>query len=404
MTQLATLSDSVLTITAGAFSATIAAKDISNAFTALTHDPGRRARIELTDLCNSLNHFAGRLDKLASEGATFDATAEAERFASRHVGLWRRAWAMEARCMSWFIVGPANFPTARNQKRQASRDKAYDAIRAHADAALRSIERTAWPHGAPGAAIRANHPDAIPLIRAEIEKRRATHARMKTANAVLRETKGQEVGARIVAMAAATGFSRSDCERIVNPPEKWMGQGFAAYALSGQLAEIKRLEGRLATLEANAQRGTVEHHFTTSAGPLRIVEDPDAARVQLFFDGKPSDEVRDTLKRHGFRWAPSVGAWQRHLNNAGRFASNGVLRGLEAKRDAAPALEASEPTESPISRHMGRTFPTARRFGTDDEANAFMASPEGAGFGVLYVAPDGAVIVARCDDLGQRAA
>ncbi|OHV15831.1 hypothetical protein BK022_16150 [Methylorubrum extorquens] len=174
--------------------------------------------------------------------------------------------------------------------------------------------------------------------------------------------------------------------------------------MAEQLAEIKRLEGRLATLEANAKRGTVEHHFTTSAGPLRIVEDPDAARVQLIFDGKPSNDVRDMLKRHGFQWAPSVSAWQRHLNNAGRSASHGVLRALEAKRDAAPAPEAPEPTESPIGHHMGRTLPTARRFDTDDEANAFMASPEGAGFGVLYVAPDNAVIVAQCDDLGQRAA
>jgi hypothetical protein len=400
MTTFATVTDSVLTISAGAFSATIAAKEIARSFDALTHWPDRRAAIEITDLCNSLNHFAGRLDKLASEGAAFDAAAEGERFASRHVGLWRRAWAMEARCMSWFIVGPANFPTARNQKRQASRDKAYDAIRAHADAALRSIERIAWPHGAPGDAIRANHPDAISLIRAEIEKRRATHARMKTANAVIRETKGQEIGARIIAMAAATGFSRSDCERIVNPPEKWMGQGFASYSLSGQLAEIKRLEGRLKGLEANAARGKVETQHNTTAGALTIVENPDAARVQLVFPGKPDEATRTLLKSHGFRWAPSEGAWQRHLNNAGRYAASRVLSGLQV--DDEPTAPAAEP--APFNRHMGMIFPTARRIMGDDAANAFMASPEGAGFGVLYVAADGAVIVARCDDLGQRAA
>ncbi|MBP1179995.1 hypothetical protein [Methylobacterium sp. PvR107] len=398
MTTLATLADDVLSVSAGAFSATITANSISGNFDALTHFPDRRARIELGDLCNGLNYFGGRLDKLASEGGAVDLVAEAARFAERHVALHRRAWAMEARCMSWFIVGPANFPTARNQKRQASRDKAYDAIRAHTEAALRSIERTAWPHGAPGDAIRANNPDAASLLRARIEQRRATHARMKTANAVIRETKGQEIEARILAMAGATGFSRADCERIVNPPERWMGQGFAAYALSGELTEIKRLEGRLRTLEANAARGTVETQHNTSAGALTIRQNPDAARVQLIFPGKPDEETRTLLKSNGFRWAPSEGAWQRHLNNAGRYAAKCVLSALQVDESPAPA-----PQPAPFSRFEGRDYPTARRIEGDDAANAFMGSAEGAGFGVLYVAADGAVIVASCNDMGRAA-
>lgn len=335
MTMLSTVANEVLTVSVGAFSVEISAKSIENNFAAVTHFPERRARLSLADLCNSLNYFGGRLDKLAGEGGAVDVAAEAARFAERHIALHRRAWAMEARCMSWFIVGPANFPTARNQKRQASRDKAYDAIRAHTEAALKTIERTAWPHGAPGDAIRANHPDAISLIRAKIEQHRALHAQMKTANAVLRETKGQDLGARITAMAGATGFKRETCERIVNPPQAWMGQGFGSHALSGQLAEIKRLEGRLATLEANAARGTVETQHNTTVGALTVRENPDAARVQLIFPGKPDEATRSLLKSHGFRWAPSEGAWQRHLNNAGRYAVSRVLLALQTDSAAA---------------------------------------------------------------------
>ena len=44
-------------------------------------------------------------------------------------------------------------------------------------------------------------------------------------------------------------------------------------------------------------------------------------RIQLFFEGKPEPEVRDILKSNGFRWAPSVGAWQRQLNNNGKVCS-----------------------------------------------------------------------------------
>ena len=47
----------------------------------------------------------------------------------------------------------------------------------------------------------------------------------------------------------------------------------------------------------------------------------DQGRLQVFFDGKPEADARQQLKEHGFRWAPSVGAWQRLLNdNAYRAA------------------------------------------------------------------------------------
>ena len=36
-------------------------------------------------------------------------------------------------------------------------------------------------------------------------------------------------------------------------------------------------------------------------------------RLQVFFDGKPDADTRAELKSNGFRWAPSVGAWQRQL-------------------------------------------------------------------------------------------
>ena len=43
-------------------------------------------------------------------------------------------------------------------------------------------------------------------------------------------------------------------------------------------------------------------------------------RIQIFFDSKPDDDVRNELKRNGFKWAPSQGAWQRQINANGLFA------------------------------------------------------------------------------------
>ena len=45
---------------------------------------------------------------------------------------------------------------------------------------------------------------------------------------------------------------------------------------------------------------------------------------------KQEADVRAVLKKNGFKWAPSQGAWQRMLNPAGKYALNRVKEELEA--------------------------------------------------------------------------
>lgn len=323
-----------LTISAGGFSLSLTIKEIERHWDALSHFPDRRARMELGALGERVNAFAAHVAAILARGGILDAGAEIERFTVRHVQLTRRAWAMESRCMSWFVVGPARFPVDRNRKRQASADNAFRVVSEHAKAARAAVERSAFPHGAPGEPIRASNPDAPALIRAEIEKRQAAHAMMKAANAAIRSAKGKDVDAKVQAVVDATGWREAKARRCVVPPQEWMGAGFPAYQLSGELAEIKRLATRLATIEANRARGTVEHEHNTTAGRLRVVENGDAARIQMFFDGKPEAATRDLMKREGFRWAPSEGAWQRHLNNAGRYSASRVVSALQGEPSA----------------------------------------------------------------------
>lgn len=96
----------------------------------------------------------------------------------------------------------------------------------------------------------------------------------------------------------------------------------ASWELSNLGANIRRLKERRASLAAMKSRERVER----MVGGVRVVEDPDLARIQLIYPGKPDEATRDRLKRNGFRWAPSEGAWQRQLNNAGRRAAQEVLR------------------------------------------------------------------------------
>ena len=54
-------------------------------------------------------------------------------------------------------------------------------------------------------------------------------------------------------------------------------------------------------------------------------------RLQLFFDGKPDEEIRTILKHNGFRWSGKNKAWQRHLNSNSEYALKYVLEELKKK-------------------------------------------------------------------------
>ena len=46
--------------------------------------------------------------------------------------------------------------------------------------------------------------------------------------------------------------------------------------------------------------------------------------MKLIFDEKPDADQRANLKAHGFRWAPSEGAWQRQLNSNAIYAASRI--------------------------------------------------------------------------------
>lgn len=398
MNEIASFHEDYFTVSAGAFALTLTVKQIENTWDALSHFPDRRARIELSDLAVRLNGFASHVEALVSKGGALDAAAELERFATRHLSLTRRAWAVESRCMSWFIVGPARFPVDRNRKRMDAADNAYRVVREHSAAARKAVERAAFPHGMPGDAIRASNPDAPDLLRSRIAERKETHATMKAVNAAIRSVKGDDVEAMVQAVVDATGWREDRARLTVVPPQAWMGRGFAPYQLSGELAEIKRLEGRLTIIERNRERGTVSRTHNTTAGAVEVIENGEAARIQIIFPGKPDAATRDILKRNGFRWAPSEGAWQRHLNNNGRWAAKQVISALQADDEPVGAEPDRADTSTPETyQAMGRAYAVTASFTADDEANAYLMDHPGEG---VIAVTDGKILIASRTDQG----
>ena len=57
----------------------------------------------------------------------------------------------------------------------------------------------------------------------------------------------------------------------------------------------------------------------------RLIDNVEDNRLQIFFPEIPSEATRRELKSNGFRWSPSVGAWQRHRSNRATYLAKLML-------------------------------------------------------------------------------
>jgi len=265
--------------------------------------PDRRADQEQADYAETLRADFEELAKLAD---TEDKQAQlAEEFERYRTGYRRRAVALlrsKARCLSPMITGPARFPVERNRKRLDIADKRREELLDFRTRALAAIRKTLCPELRP---IMAGDDNAADRLRAKIARAEELQARMKAANAAIRQHRGPEAVAALVAL----GHPEARARELLQPD--FCGRiGFPAYALQNNNANIRRMKERLATVEK--AQDTPE---TVQEGHAARLEDcPAENRVRLFFPGKPAEAIRDQLKANGFRWAPSLGCWQAYRN------------------------------------------------------------------------------------------
>lgn len=170
--------------------------------------------------------------------------------------------------------------------------------------------------------ISSDDPDAPDKLREKLAKLENRQLAMKTANGIIRRHKGDTAIPHLVQQ----GHSEAAARELIKPD--FCGRiGFADYQLTNNNANIRRLRQRVEQLAAKAGEDGKE---TEHVGGLRVVENVDENRIQLFFPGKPDADMRAALKSDGFRWAPSEGAWQRQLNNRARHVAECIVRKWEA--------------------------------------------------------------------------
>ena len=237
-----------------------------------------------------------------------------DRYARRLAEVINKQNAIDARCPSILIAGASNFPVKKKEKQNAARER-NEAEYMEVQAILRKIKSV----GTGG--IMSDDENAIAKLTAKLEGLEKAQARMKSVNAYYRKHKTLEGCPDLnddVRRELEKGMSGS----IHDAP-------YPSWALTNNNANIHRVRDRIATLEKEAQRAAENADAEPVKGDgFELVENAEIGRIQFLFDEKPDDDTRALLKSYGFRWSPSQGAWQRMLNDNGRYAAQKVMEKL----------------------------------------------------------------------------
>jgi len=227
-------------------------------------------------------------------------------------------FSIESRCPSVMIAGPANFPVRKKEKQNAARDRNYQEYK-EIQGLLDKIR------GVGTGGISGDDPDAREKLAAKIAKLQALQETMKAVNAYHKKNKTLE-GCPDLTPAQAAKLSASMAGGWRQNPRP-----FESFGLTNNNANIRRLQQRLEEMKRIEEKPLDGWDFDGG----RVEANADENRLQVFFDEKPDEEKRGELKRNGFRWAPSAGAWQRQLTRNAIYSAKHFISFLKPQSSEA---------------------------------------------------------------------
>ena len=215
------------------------------------------------------------------------------------------SFSIEARVPSILIAGGSNFPVRKKEKQNAARDRNMEEWN-DIQGLLDKIRSTGM------GGISADDPQAVQKLEAKLEKLQAAQDTMKAVNAYYRKHK---------TLDGCPNLSAESIEKMKSEmSSQWHieDKPYPSWALSNNNAEIRRVKGRIAELTKKQETAYAGWEF--DGGTVEANKEDN--RLQIFFEEKPDEKTRETLKENGFRWSPKAGAWQRQLNDNAIYAAD----------------------------------------------------------------------------------
>lgn len=240
----------------------------------------------------------------------------AEAYSRRMAANLNAASRIGCMCPSVLVSGAGNFPVKKKEKQIAAMDRnmeEYREIQGYLDKLRRIL------HGKE--VIRADDEDAIIRLEEKLAGLEEKQEFMKAVNAYYKKHKTLKGCPELTdEQAEKVEAAMADDWRVDKKP-------FASFQITNNGANIRSTRERLDRLKKEKSRESSETRYEELS--LTVKEDVEDMRIRLYFDGKPDEETRKLLKAWAFKWSPSQSAWQRQLNNNGRYATRQVLKKLK---------------------------------------------------------------------------
>ena len=234
-----------------------------------------------------------------------------EATALKYEKLWINHMNSKSRCFSVMITGAGNFPVRRHQKANASERKQADILIEFYNKVMKDkVESNI---------IKSNDKNVIEKLQEKLDGLLATQTEYKMINKVMRSKKLTELE------KVQTLINNGVLQSFITDMLKYTNGIVASFQLTSINSKIKATKQRIDSINKSKSVVTIDTEFKG----FKMIQNSDTMRLQLSFDNKPSEKIRQTLKSNGYRWYSKEGIWQRQLTENAIYNFNIIKNTLE---------------------------------------------------------------------------
>lgn len=300
-----------------------------NAHGATSFSPDKRAKaVQDAYVAHMQAVYDDVIKHADSEAATATINSAFQDYRSGYIKRMLAYLDAESRTMSPMITGPSSFPTRSNQKKLNTADKRRNELAEWDKHARNRLKKAARGVRSEVAAkeeqfevIRRKIDNDFDVIKA-IDAGTSFYDRSAFVNSITGALRTLARNGQTDTVNRALDYIEAEQKGLKKP-------------LIAPRNSVWELRNQTVS-NTPSQTGTVT--LKTYAG-AEVVNNHDAQRVQILFDGKPDAATRDKLKSSGFRWSPKEQAWQRQNTVNGIAAAERVLDGLYEPAETTTAPE-----------------------------------------------------------------
>ena len=277
----------------------------------ISFDPEKRAKREQQDWADSMEQlYNSHAEQAQQTGALEAYNATFEKGYASLLKNYKEMISIRARTFSTGVTGGAGITARKIASNESLIQQEYEKLKIHnqeveklKNKLAKIAKNTPADQYETGEVVKSVDVNAIAKLQDKIkqlEEKKEYIYRQQKAEKEYKKSKDSSVFEKY-------DIKKEDVEEMLDEINRY---GYALYSSPANInAEIRRIRERITGLEKNQSKG--EEEILIEGG--KIVKNGATQRLQIFFDGIPDKDVREKLKKHAFKWAPSVKAWQRTL-------------------------------------------------------------------------------------------